>query len=454
MTLFQHIRKLPAATWLRVRDNGAIEEQRYWDVWDHVDPLTRCSEREIAERLIGELRTAVALRKVSDVPVGVFLSGGIDSSTNAALFQEKSAGMVKTFSIGYDADYRTCPNESHWARRVADYIGAEHYERRLAQSDLLDFLPQMVQLQGEPIADPVCVPIHYVSQLARQNGVVVCQLGEGADELFCGYPSWMKLLRAARWNAARGAAAGRAIAGAALRLAGDGCSFAGELLRRGSLGQPIFWSGYEAFTEAQKQRLISARLRRRLGGLTSWEPLRAVRRRFEEAAWEKSELNWMSYADMNLRLPELLLMRVDKMSMGVAVEARVPFLDHRFVELAMSIPSQTKAPNGVLKYILKRAVRGIIPNEIIDRPKQGFSAPIYEWVLSGLGEHAERELHGFCRETDLLDRAAVDSLVANARRGKREAQQLWFVLNLALWWKQFIGGEADRTACAVALAHS
>ncbi len=195
LTMFRGIRKLTAGSWLRIREDGSVVESRYWDVLDHTQPLINVREEEIAERIIAELRTAVRLRKVSDVPVGVFLSGGIDSSVNAALFSEGEREPVKSFSIGYDDDYQSYKNELHYARRMASFAGAEHHERILSQQDLLDFLPRMVHLQDEPIADPVCVPVYYVSKLARDNGVIVCQVGEGADELFCGYPSWNLRLR-------------------------------------------------------------------------------------------------------------------------------------------------------------------------------------------------------------------------------------------------------------------
>jgi asparagine synthase (glutamine-hydrolysing) len=194
-TLFRGIRKLPGGTWLRVRENGVIDEHRYWDAWDAAQPLIDISEEEIADRILAELRTAVKLRKVSDVPVGVFLSGGIDSSVNAALFSEGHGRPVQTFSIGYDGSYKSNPSELPYARRMAHYMGADHHERILTQRDLMDFLPEMIWLQDEPIADPVCVPVYYVSKLARDNGVVVCQVGEGSDELFWGYRSWQFSLR-------------------------------------------------------------------------------------------------------------------------------------------------------------------------------------------------------------------------------------------------------------------
>lgn len=432
-TLFDGIRKLPAGTWLRVGKGGQVRECRYWDVWDHTTPLNGVSEEEIALRILDELRTSVRLRKVSDVPVGVFLSGGIDSSTNAALFSEGEGGPVRTFTIGYEGEYKSYVNELHFARRMAAEVGAEHRERLLRIDDLIDFLPQMVRLQDEPIADPVCVPLYYVSKLARDHGVIVCQVGEGADELFWGYPGWKTALRLQEYDDLPVPRAAKKLGLLALGLAGRKETNSYERMRRAACGQPIFWGGAEAFTDWQKRRLLSPRLRKAFAGYTSWEALQPIRARFEEKAWERSNLNWMTHLDLNLRLPELLLMRVDKMSMGVALEGRVPFLDHKFVELAMSVPAAMKTRNGTLKYILKKSVRGLIPDELIDREKQGFGVPVHEWFFDRLGDRVRRELDNFCRRTDFLDAAAVADLLDRGR-----GSQAWFLFNFALWWKEFI----------------
>lgn len=432
-TLFVGIKKLSAGTWLRIRERGQIQENRYWDVWDHTQPLWGVPEDEIATQIISELRTAVKLRKVSDVPVGVFLSGGIDSSTNAVLFSEGEERPIQTFTIGYAGDYQSYPNETEYARKVASLVGAEYHEQLLTQNDLLDFLPQMIHLQDEPIADPVCVPVYYVSKLARDNGVTVCQVGEGADELFWGYPGWKMALQIQNYNDLPVPRALKRLGLTGLRFLGKEETFYYEWLRRGGIGQSIFWGGAEGFTEAQKLRLLSPRLRKQLSGLTSWEVLRPIRKRFAEKAWEKSHLNWMTYLDLNLRLPELLLMRVDKMSMGVSLEARVPFLDHKFVELAMSIPGSVKTKNGTLKYILKKAVRGLIPDEVIDRKKRGFGVPVYEWFYGRLGQKAREEIFDFCNRTDYLDLSEIISLMDHGR-----GPQVWYLLNLVLWWKEFV----------------
>ncbi|HXG12344.1 MAG TPA: asparagine synthase (glutamine-hydrolyzing) [Gemmataceae bacterium] len=434
-TLFDSIQKLPPGTWLRAGADGRVEQGRYWEVWDHVQPLVGVPERELAERVLDELRIAVRLHAVSDVPVGVFLSGGIDSSVNTALFSEGRTEPVQTFSIGYDADYDTCRNELHYARRMAAFVGARARERRLSANDLIDFLPRMIELQDEPIADPVCVPVYYVARLAREHGVIVCQVGEGSDELFWGYPSWKRALQLQRWDDLPVPRSLKRLGLAALRRLGKEKSVQYEWLRRGAARQPIFWGGAEAFTNAEKHRLLSPRLRERFAGRTSWEVLEPIYRRFRAGAWEPSPLHWMSYLDLNLRLPELLLMRVDKMTMGVSLEARVPFLDHKLVELVLSIPQAVKTRGGVLKYLLKRAVRGLIPDELIDRPKQGFGVPVYEWFLGRLGQTARQELDRFCRETDFLDVGEVGRLFDQGR-----GPQLWCLLNFALWWRRYIAG--------------
>ncbi|HEY3921236.1 MAG TPA: asparagine synthase (glutamine-hydrolyzing) [Gaiellaceae bacterium] len=429
-TLFRGIAKLEAGSWLRAGADGRVEERRWWDAWDDVDPLVGVSEREIEERVLEELRTSVRLRKVSDVPVGVFLSGGVDSSTNAALFSEGESTPVKTFSIGYDENYASYPNELEWARRMAAEVHADHHERVLALDDLLGFLPEMARLQDEPVADPVCFPLYYVAQLAREHGVPVAQAGEGADELFFGYPSWRTLLRLQRADDLPVPAGVKRLGLATLGVAGQSQKRPYEYLRRGAAGVPVFWGGAEAFTEAQKRRLLSPRLRRELGGLSSWSVLEPIRQRFDEASPEPSTVNWMTYLDLRLRLPELLLMRIDKMSMGVSLEARVPFLDHRLVSLALSIPTKTKVPNGELKHVLKGAVRGVIPDEIIDRPKQGFRVPVEEWMLRELGDRTRQEVAEMCAATDLLDGAEA------ARLLEQPGRSAWYLLNLAVWWRE------------------
>jgi asparagine synthase (glutamine-hydrolysing) len=432
-TLFEGIKKLPCGSWLRIDMDGAITEHRYWDVLDYCNLVTSRSEDETSIKILEELKVAVEIRKVSDVPVGVFLSGGIDSSTNASLFTDNGRESVKTFSIGYAGTYNSNPSELIYAKYVAKNVHAEYHQKILTVDDLINFLPEMVRLQDEPIADPVCFPLFFLSKLARDNGVVVCQAGEGADELFCGYPGWktaLYLQRLSDWPLPNFF---KKIGLAMMRLLGKELTFSYEWLRRGTTRKPIFWGGAEGFTETQKLRLLSPRLRKQFAKSSAWEAIAPIHQRFDSKAKDPSNLNWMTYLDLNLRLPELLLMRVDKMSMGASLEARVPFLDHKLVELAMSIPQEMKIKDGILKYILKKAVRGLIPNEIIDRPKQGFGVPIHEWFLDKLGDKIIAELNDFCSRTDFFDSTEVSRLIK-----ERKAAQVWYLFNFALWWKEYI----------------
>jgi asparagine synthase (glutamine-hydrolysing) len=441
-TLFAGIHKLPPGSFLAIEADGRQHQEQYWDVLDHTTPLTGVSEEEIAERLLAELRTSVALRTVSDVPVGVFLSGGIDSSTNAALFSECTAGQIRTFSVGYDQNYLGCQSELPQAARFAAGIAALHHDRVLTEQDFLDFLPRMIQLQDEPIADPVCMPVYFLSRLARENGAIVAQAGEGSDELFWGYRHWKQVLQLDRWNRYPVPRTAKKLGLLALRALGKSYGPAYEFLRRASVDVPIFWGGAEAFSQSAKLDVLSSRLRRRFANQTSWDAIQPIHERFVEKAWEKTPVKWMTYIDLNLRLPELLLMRLDKMGMGASLEARVPFLDHKFVELAMSIPEKIITRGNESKHILKKAVRGLIPDDIIDQRKQGFGVPTHEWFVGRFGEFARRELAEFCDQTDFLDKTAVMNLIPSGR-----ARHAWVLLNFALWWKEFVeGSEAPLPA--------
>jgi asparagine synthase (glutamine-hydrolysing) len=401
------------------------------------------TDQDIAAELLQLLRSSVRLHKVSDVPVGVFLSGGIDSSTIAALHGEGEAGAVRAFTVGYDKDYESYRNEITEARSVARFLGAELAEVRLSFSDLIDFLPEMVRLQDEPIADPVCVPLYYVAKLAREQGVTVCQVGEGSDELFFGYPNWHRALRVQQLNdlfPRLGPVKALGLAG--LRAWGKERSQPYAWLDRARHGLPIFWGGAEAFNEAAKMQVLSPRLRKDFRHRSSWDALAPIHERYLAGVERASPLGWMSYLDLNLRLPELLLMRVDKMTMASSLEARVPFLDHEVVSFALGIPDEVKLRNGVLKAVLKNAVRGLIPDSVIGRPKQGFGVPVHEWLLSGLPAETMAGVDQFIAETDLFDRAAIKDLFAQPNATGLQ----WCILNLSLWWKEFIRPKAAPAA--------
>jgi asparagine synthase (glutamine-hydrolysing) len=439
-TLFAGIRKLQPGHYAVLRSDATgiddLRVEEYWDVFDSAQSHAGWSSADYQETLLSELRESIRLRMVSDVPFGVFLSGGIDSSTNVALMAEQMDRPVQTFSIGYRdvAGY----NEFEHARRIAAHFGAEHHEIEIGEEDLLRFLPSLIYHQDEPIADPVCVPIYYVSKLARDAGTIVIQVGEGADELFAGYTHWLDILRLHHGAWQRFNRMPSPLRQAALALAPlDRDSIRYEYVRRAAMGEELFWGGAEAFGEAGKGRLLGPAYRARMGDLSSWDVIRPYRQRFEARTADlpgaSDYVNWMAYLDLRLRLPELLLMRVDKMSMATSIEARVPFLDHEFVGLVMSIPERVKL-NGMAttKHLFKQAVRGLIPDDIIDRPKQGFSVPVDEWLRTRLGGVIASKLDAFTRRTDYFDPAAIRRMVA------RNDYLTWYLFNFVLWHEMWI----------------
>ena len=433
LTIFEDIFKIPAGCYLKLDSHQNISITSYYDLLDHIQPMDKVSESELSDQLIEKLRDSVKTHAVSDVPVGIFLSGGIDSSTNASLFAE-GGKAVKTFTIGYDEKYESYKSETEYAKLMAKHIGATYFEKLLSIDELINFLPKMVHLQDEPLADPVCVPLYYVSKLARDNGVIVCQVGEGADELFCGYPYWIKALKINAILQKTPFWIKKTIY-SILKKTKYKDSAKAEFLRRNLLGQPIFWGGAEYPSDSATKKILSARMKHQFKTYNSWEVIKPYYENFQKKAVDKSYLNWMSYIDLKFRLPELLLMRVDKMSMGASVETRVPFLDHKFVEFAMSIPAEYKLKNNTSKYILKKSVKGVIPDELIDRKKQGFGIPVYEWLSERLSKRIKSDTIDFLKKTDFFDKEEIIKVVEQPNSFS------WLIYNFILWYNEYIGQE-------------
>jgi asparagine synthase (glutamine-hydrolysing) len=439
-TMFEGIAKVPAGTYLRFREGGRKTSVRYWDPLEAAASQAGVAYPDLVDRARWLVKDAVRAKSVSDVPVGVFLSGGVDSSTNAVLFAKQGGGgSVRTFSIEYDRDYAGCASEIEYARKVARLVGAESYVRTLTEKDVLDFIPRMIELQDEPIGDPVCAPVYFVSELARSHGVIVCHVGEGADELFFGYPTW--LLRLRLQSALSGAEVfGGGAVRAAARLAGWAARYRreGDALRRVGMKLPLFWGGADAFTEAEKEKLLGPSIRWARAD-ASREAIRPIYEEFRRSPARGDHGLWMTYLDLKIRLPELLLMRVDKMSMGTSIEARVPFLDHPLVEWAMGVPTAQRVRDGRLKAILKDAMRGEVPDDILDRPKQGFAVPVQSWVKGRFGAFARSTVTAFADRTGTLDRRAVQAVAERAQGTK-----LWYLLNFAMWHERWIEGGSTR----------
>jgi asparagine synthase (glutamine-hydrolysing) len=459
-TLFAGIKKLPAGCLLTCDARGEVKITRYWDaIAAPADPALHADEGATARELRRLLTESIEKRMMSDVPFGVFLSGGIDSTANVALMSRLMDRPVRTFTVGF----RDHPkyNEVEEARDVAREYGTDHHEILITQQDLLDFLPALIFHQDEPIADPVCVPTYYLAKLARETGTTVIQVGEGSDELFCGYRDYTYYLKFHdylwRYVSKFPAPARRALAAAGLALLkaggrglpGGWRKVAPDLLRRLASGEDLFWSGSMIFDESNKRQLITPAARERMmaarnggGDLSSHSVVREDVERLLGARPGADQLERMIYQEFKLRLAELLLMRVDKMTMAESVEARVPFLDHKLVEFAMTIPREMKYAGGETKHILKRALNGTIPDRILKRKKRGFGAPINEWMLDRLGGFVEdRLLNSPLMRRELFDYEFVKGLLGEHRAGRANYSfYLWSLLNLSLWYERWIDG--------------
>ncbi len=292
----------------------------------------------------------------------------------------------------------------------------------------------MVYHQDEPLADPVCVPIHFVSELARKNGTIVVQVGEGSDELFCGYTGWQRYLSFYNRAWKPFMRMPGLLRGAASTLVGPSLSpTRRDFLHRAAHDRELFWSGAIAFWESEKRDLL---LNRRNGHapVDSFDVIRAQLDRLETLAPGQDQLHRMTFLELNHRLPELLLMRVDKMSMAQSIEARVPFLDHKVVELALSIPSTLKYRDGETKYVLKRAAEGILPPEIIYRQKAGFCGSSRNMLSPRLLQFSQQVLPGASIIREHFEPRAVQALLDDQRDQRADNSfKIWNLLNLALW---------------------
>src|SRR5436190_1984022 len=442
-TLFKEIHKLPAGHTLTLSRDGQLNIRQYWDALPGKFDASR-TEAEHEAEILRLLRESIRKRMMSDVPFGVFLSGGVDSSANVALMSEQMSRPVQTFTVGFsDAEYL---NELEPARRIAKQFGTNHHEVIISEKEMKDFLPDLVFHQDEPIADPVCVPLYYVSKLARDSGTIVVQVGEGSDEIFSGYENYVRHLRIYEkfWRHAENLplALRRAVSTVsrpALEATGRK-RMAIELLRRLGADEPLFWGGVVVYDEAFKPKVLSAQMRQRMNGLSSLHVVESYLKHIERERPESDFLSRMTYLELKLRLPELLLMRVDKITMATSVEARVPFLDHHLVEYALSIPRALKVQGGSGKHLLKRALEDVLPHDLLYEPKRGFGAPVREWFREGLGGWFDDHLmNSTLRRRNLLDYDFIARMLAEHRSRKKDwGFHLWALLNLSLWYERWV----------------
>jgi asparagine synthase (glutamine-hydrolysing) len=438
LTLFKNIFKVPAAHLLRCQSDGTVRTERYWSPLEG-DAWPAANGAESVERVRELVERAVAKRLMSDVPIGAFLSGGLDSSTNVALMSRLTSEPLRTFSIGFEGcgeaeNFHDLP----YARKVAREFGCEHEETTITALDCQRALPRLVFQQDEPIGDPACLPMHFVAQAAKKGGVTVVLVGEGSDEVFGGYPDMTRLIGShdGKWRRLRRLPpAARLALYHSARATGmdDGRA---DVLRRLATGEPFYWGLDVVFSDLEKRRLY------RSGGAPEPDssPASVVSGYYRELYRSRPEadfLQQMSYVELSNRLPELLLMRVDKFSMAHSLEARAPFLDHELVSYALSLPQHAKISGGETKKVLKAAVADILPAEVVNRRKQGFRVPLPAWLAGPLSTWAEERLFSRkARELDFLDFTYIERLWHRHHALKADHSfDLWCLINLFSWYE-------------------
>jgi asparagine synthase (glutamine-hydrolysing) len=401
-TIYENIYKLPAGYYLKCDSKKNISFTEWYSPIKNIseqDKKLYKSEDFCVENIRTLLFESTKKRMIADVPVGAFLSGGIDSSLNVALMAQ-CISRVKTFTVSFTDGPES--NELKWARMIANKYGTEHHEIEISERDAFDFYNSMVYQLDEPLADCVCIPFYFVSRLARDRGVTVVQVGEGADELFFGYDLYIryKKLYERVWVPTQ-----KLFPKYVKEFTRYGISpllntgFLKEILFNWAKGRDLFWGGALAFGELQKKKILNKNYWGALS-ITQDSIVNSIYKDVKQEFDSFSIIDYharvlenkhpsadfgtqLFYLELKQRLPELLLMRADKMSMAASVEAREPFLDHKLIEFMLNIPIELRVKDNIKKYLLKKACQGIIPDEIINRKKMGFAAPIVNWFFSG-----------------------------------------------------------------------
>ncbi|MGH7279275.1 MAG: asparagine synthetase B family protein, partial [Candidatus Rokuibacteriota bacterium] len=428
-TIFRSIRKLPAGHWLAYTA-GQVKIERYWDVGDAPEDM---APEEAVERLRATMATAVRQHLVSDVPTGVFLSGGIDSSAVAAFAAGHAAGRLRTFSMAFDDPSF---DESANARLVARALGTDHEEAVMQPRDALDLVPRLADLLDEPLGDASLLPTFLLSRFARRS-ITVALSGDGGDELFAGYPTYQAHRLAGVYTKIPAWVRDRVVRPAVERLPVSRADLSLDFrLKRFVAGVPFdaverhaIWLG--SFTPAEQEELLTAETLASMESRPSYD----VFRRTAAQAPGTSVLDRMLYLDLKTYLGEGVLTKVDRASMACSLEVRVPLLDRRVVELAAALPARLKLRGLTTKYVLRRALRGMLPPEILSRAKKGFGIPLGRWFRTDL----EPLLRDVCtpeaiRRGGLFQPAAVERLLAEHRHGRHDhRKKLYTLLAFQLW---------------------
>lgn len=431
--IIEGVRKLEPGRFLTISQAEDIRIEGYWNV--SFEPDYSLREEYCAERLRELVEESVRLHLVSDVPLGAFLSGGVDSSSVVAAMAGEASSRTKTFSVGFkEADY----NESAFARLVARKLGTEHHEL-IVEPDVWELIDNLVWHLDEPFGDPSAIPTYMVSKLAAGHVKVVLS-GDGGDELFAGYDKYRVEQRERRMDFLP--AALRKAPGIIARMMPEGMK-GRNFLRHFSLsGWERYLDAATLFRQEEKEKLFCVDVREMLSETDVG--------RIEKEHLGGANGHWLSAIqclDLGAYLPLDILTKVDRMSMAHSLEARVPLLDHKLVEFVATIPPELKLRDGVTKYIFKKALRGILPDSVIDRPKRGFAVPLGYWFRGKLdGFVRELLLSDRCRQRGIFNTAYMECLLKLHRKRRDLDLKLWTLVSFELWCRTFLDRVADRVA--------
>ncbi|HEX7018446.1 MAG TPA: asparagine synthase (glutamine-hydrolyzing) [Gemmatimonadaceae bacterium] len=438
-SIFHAVRKLPPGHYLRWQD-GRIEIRPYWTI-DDAERFAG-TEAEAADHLRSMLLDAVRSHMVSDVPLGAFLSGGVDSSAIVACMTRASDRPVKTFAIGFD---EPAFDELEHARAVARHFHTDHHEF-VVKPDGLAILDRLVSHFDEPFADSSAIPTWYVSEMARRHVTVVLS-GDGGDELFGGYDRYLPHPRVARFDRLRIPGA-RRMAGLVWPLMPHGARGRVFLRHVAQDGDGRYLESVTFFQPDERAALYTSDVRAALAGRRAEDDVRA---RFERFGALSLHGRMMRF-DFETYLPEDVLAKVDRMSMAHSIESRVPLLDNDVIDFAASLPARFKIRDGRRKHIFKEALRPLLPDSVLDRRKQGFGVPLGVWFRGGLTTLFADVLHSSrTRQRGYFEPGFVDRLVREHLRGERDhTLRLWQLLMFELWHRQYLDESPRLTSEAAA----
>lgn len=438
-TLFCGVKRLLPGHTLRWCD-GQVDIKRYWDVSFARSKPSGRSDQDYIDEWSELFRKAVRLRLMADVPLGMFLSGGIDSSAIAAVMSGMVSEPIKTFSVAFKEREA---NELEYARLISTSFKTNHHEIVVSPEDFFSALPRLIWHEDEPLAHPSSVALYFVSQLAAKH-VKVVLTGEGSDELLAGYARYRKtilnLALGARYHGAMPDGIRNAVRN---RIEGlpRGSKMRQKLLRTFLSLEPdiesIYFDNFSVFSRSLQSDLLTAETRGRTGAI---DPYAGVRNLLAQTDAE-SPLDRLLYADIKTYLHELL-MKQDQMSMAASIESRVPFLDHKLVEFTSSLPERLKLRGWTTKYVLRKSMKGVLPETILSRPKMGFPVPIGKWFRGEFRSVvSEYVLSGRSLERGIFQEDFVRCLVARHDAGEDHSERLWSLVNFELWQRRFIDGE-------------